>query len=662
MRKIIVTTIIIIITVTAVAAGGLLQLLKKYSKELPSTAALEEYKPGLITRFYDIHNETIAEVFTERRTVVPLQKIPVDLQNAVIATEDERFFKHWGIDLHGVSRAMVNNIFKGRVVEGGSTITQQLARALFLTQDRTMQRKVKEALLSLEIEKKYTKEEILQMYLNQVFFGHGAYGVEQASRIYFGKHVQDLNLAECALMAGMLRAPKAYSPFEHPENAQRRAQTVLGLMYRQNYITAEEREKALNYKYYTQKPKYISNSASYYIDLLKQYLEDKYGVDAIYRGGLQIYTTLDLNMQRAAEKSLDSRLTAFDVVRSTNAVVQCSLLALDPKSGQIRAMVGGRNFEKSQFNRATQAQRQPGSAFKTFVFTAALENGMTASTLVDDSPITLMGGDNKEWSPENYEKEYLGPITLRRALENSRNVCAVRLITQLTPEVVINYARDLGIGSPLGANLSLALGTSEVNLQEITSAIGTFANHGIRTTPYSIIEIKDASGNTLEQNTPTEKTVLSEQTAYLMTNLLKGVVQHGTAWPARELGRPCAGKTGTTNDCRDAWFIGFTPELACGVWIGYDDHRSLGDKQTGGVIACPIWTEFMTQSLQSLPVTDFRVPSKIIQVKIDYKSGLLAPPNWPNQFVESYLEGTQPSDYAVAAKKEEKPGSGESGY
>ena len=273
-----------------------------------------------------------------------------------------------------------------------------------------------------------------------------------------------------------------------------------------------------------------------------------------------------------------------------------------------------------------------------------------------------MGGDNKEWSPENYEKEYWGPTTLRRALEYSRNVCAVKLITQLTPEVVINYARDLGIQSPLGANLSLALGTSEVNLQEITSALGTFANHGIRTVPYSIIEIKDANGNTLEQNTPTEKTVLSEETAYLMTNILKGVEQHGTGWPARELGRPCAGKTGPTNDFRDAWFIGFTPELVCGVWIGYDDHRSIGDKQTGGVIACPIWTEFMTQSLQSLPVTDFRVPSKIVQVKIDYKSGLLAPPNWPNPFIENYLEGTQPTEYAVTGKKDEKSGTGESGY
>jgi penicillin-binding protein 1A len=648
---------------TLIGTGAVLQLFRKYAKELPSTTALEEYKPGLITRFYDIHNEVIAEMFSERRTVVPLQKIPVDLQNAVIATEDERFFKHWGIDLRGIGRAFVNNLFRGRVVEGGSTITQQLARALFLTQDRTFQRKIKEALLSLQIEKKYTKEEILQMYLNQVFFGHGAFGVEQASRIYFGKHVQDLNLAECALLAGMLRAPKAYSPFNKPDSAQRRAQTVLSLMYHQKYITKEERDKALQYKYYTQRPTYVLNASPYFIENIKIDLEDKYGTDAIYKGGLQIYTTLDLGMQRAAEKALERKLTPYDVAASTDAPVQCGLVAIDPKNGQIRALVGGRSFEKSQFNRVTQAKRQPGSAFKTFVFTAALENGLTPSSLIDDSPVTLVGGDEKEWTPQNYDKEFWGPTTLRRALESSRNVCAVKLIVQLTPETVINYAKRLGIQSPLGNNLSLSLGTSEVTLQEITSAFCTFANYGIRTIPYSVIMIKDASGNILEQNIPEEQPVLSEQTTYLMTNLLKGVVKNGTGYGARALGRPCAGKTGTSNDYRDAWFIGYTPDLACGVWIGYDDHRIIGEKQTGGVIACPIWTDFMEQSLQNFPASDFKIPSKIKQVKIDHKSGLLAPPGWPNPFLESYLAGTEPTSYASAApKKEEKPVTNEGGY
>ncbi|MBI5555617.1 MAG: penicillin-binding protein 1A [Elusimicrobia bacterium] len=664
-RHILFTVIIVLVICTLATAGAILQLFRKYAKELPSTTALEEYKPGLITRFYDIHNEVIAEMFTERRTVVPLQKIPVDLQNAVIATEDERFFKHWGLDLRGIGRATVNNIFKGRVVEGGSTITQQLARALFLTQDRTYQRKIKEALLSLQIEKKYTKEEILQMYLNQVYFGHGAYGVEQASRIYFGKHVQDLNIAECALVAGMLRAPKAYSPFEHPASAQRRAQTVLSLMYHQNYITLEERNKALQYKYYTQKPKYVLNAAPYFIELAKQDLEDKYGIDAIYKGGLQIYTTLDLGMQQSADQALDRKLSAYAIKASTDAPVQCGLIAIDPKNGQIRVLVGGRSFEKSQFNRVTQAKRQPGSAFKTFIFTAALENGMTASTLIDDSPVTLMGGDNKEWAPQNYDKEFWGPTTLRRALENSRNLCAVKLIVQITPEVAVNYAHQLGIQSPLGNNLSLSLGTSEVNLAEITSAFCTFANYGIKTTPYSIIRVKDTNGNVLEQNTPVEQPVLSEQTAYLMTNLLKGVVQHGTGYAAKALGRPCAGKTGTSNDYRDAWFIGYTPDLACGVWVGYDDHRIISGKQTGGAIACPIWTDFMEQSLQNFPTSDFKIPSKIKQVKIDYKSGLLAPPNWPNPFVESYLAGTEPIGYATTeVKKEIKPAvvTGESGY
>lgn len=663
-KQVIISRIIITVLLCAlIGAGAVLQLFRKYAKELPSTTALEEYKPGLITRFYDIHNEVISEMFTERRTVVQLQRIPVDLQNAVIATEDERFFRHWGIDLRGIGRALMNNLFRGRVVEGGSTITQQLARALFLTQDRTFRRKIKEALLSLQIEKKYSKEEILQMYLNQVFFGHGTYGVEQASRVYFGKHVQDLNLAECALLAGLLRAPKAYSPFTKPASAQRRAQTVLSLMYNQKYISREERDKALQYKYYTQRPKYVSNAAPYFIENIKLELEDKYGTDAIYKGGLQIYTTLDLGMQRNAENALEKKLSPYDIIASTDAPVQCGLIAIDPKNGQIRALVGGRSFEKSQFNRVTQAKRQPGSAFKTFVFTAALESGLTPSSLIDDSPVTLIGGDEKEWIPQNYDQKFWGPTTLRQALENSRNVCAVKLTVQLTPETVAIYARQLGIQSKLGNNLSLSLGTSEVTLQEITSSFCTFANYGIRTMPYSIIMIKDASGNILEQNIPMEEPVLSEQTTYLMTNLLKGVVKNGTGYAAKALGRPCAGKTGTSNDYRDAWFIGYTPDLVSGVWIGYDDHRIIGEKQTGGVIACPIWTNFMEQSLQNTPVSDFKIPSKIKQVQIDYKSGLLAPPNWPKPFLESYLAGTEPTEYASPKiLKEEITGVGEGGY
>lgn len=663
MRKI-VTLIIWCTLLLFVVMGGLsLQLLRKYASQLPSTAVLEEYKPNLITRFYDIHQEPIAELFSERRIIVPLQKIPVDLQNAVIATEDERFFRHWGIDTQGVLRAALNNIFRGRVVEGGSTITQQLARALFLTQDRTFQRKIKEALLSLEIEKKYTKEEILQMYLNQVYFGHGAYGVEQASRIYFGKHVQDLNLAECALLAGLLRAPKIYSPFENPTAAQRRSAVVLRLMYQQKYISKEEKESASHYSYYTRRLKYIQNGAPYFIEYLKHYLEEKYGSNALYKGGLQIYTTLDLNMQKAAQNAMNAYLSQFDIQHSTNTTVQGALVAIDPKNGQIRALIGGRDFEKSQFNRALQAKRQPGSAFKTFVFTAAIDNGYTPSTLINDTPLTLIGGDNKEWSPGNYDQEFWGPTTLRRALEFSRNVCAVKLIENVTPEAVIHYAREMGIRSTLGNNLSIALGTSEVTLQEMTSAFAVLANNGISTQPYGLIEVRDASGTVLEQNSPKEKSVLSEQTAFIMTNLLKGVVQHGTGYAARRLKRQCAGKTGTTNDYRDAWFIGYTPEIACGVWVGYDDFRSLGDKQTGGVLACPIWTTFMEQSLQNYPAATFRIPSRIEQVKIDYKTGLRARENTVNPFMECYLMGTAPGGLApLKPKNDTIQETGEMGY
>ena len=646
-------------------------ILKKYVVQLPDPSELEEIKPSLITKIYDVNEQVIGEMFSERRTLVPLGKIPVDMQNAVIATEDTRFFKHWGISLRDILRAMLTNIVHRRVVQGGSSITQQLSRVLFLNMEKTLDRKIKEALLSLQIENKYTKEEILSMYLNQIYFGHGAYGIESASQTYFSKNAEDLSLTECALLAGMIRAPAIYSPIKHPETANKRLRWVLSRMRKIGYITPQEEQEAILSSYKIQRFKFsVNRQAPYFVESIRQYLEDTYGINATYKGGLKVYTTLDLKMQTIAEETLETHLGRFDEIYGSTVPVQGALVSLEVKTGKIKALVGGRDFRLSQFNRATQAKRQPGSAFKPFVYTAALDNNYTAANILDDSPLvyhytgrdwellenptdvfeldlsTAPEHSDKIWMPQNYDGEFLGPVTIRKALEQSRNVCAVNLISQIGPRTAVNYAHKLGIESRIGANLSLALGSSEVNLLELTRAFGTFANQGIKTTPYSIIKIEDATGNILEVTRPKEEEVLSQQTAYLITDLLQGVVKHGTGYNARFLGRPAAGKTGTTNEFNDAWFIGFTPELITGVWVGYDDRSTLGEKKSGGAVACPIWTQFMRKALEGKPVLDFSVPDNIVFINIDPQTGLLARDDSQGVILEAFREGTEPMEYS----------------
>ncbi len=660
------------LTMWVIGLITVLSVIKKYVSQLPETSALEEIKPSLITKIYDINEEVIAEIFAERRILVPLGKIPVDLQNAVIATEDTRFFKHWGISLRDTLRAFLTNLFHRRVIQGGSSITQQLARVLFLNKEKTLPRKIKEALLSLKIENRYTKEEILEMYLNHIYFGHGTYGIESASQNYFNKCTEELNLAECALLAGLIRSPENYSPFNNPEAAKRRFKWVLYRMRKIGYITPQEEKEAFLSAYKVKKSGSIINkNAPYFVDPLRQYLENTYGTNTTYRGGLKVYTTLDLQMQRIAEQTLEDHLRRFDEVHMSTAPIQGSLVSLEVKTGKIKALIGGRDFKISQFNRVTQAQRQPGSAFKPFLYAAALDNNFNAASIIDDSPIifyntgrdweilknvpelfklnlsTTGENSNKIWIPENYDQKFLGPTTIRIALEQSRNVCAVKLISEIGPRTVSSYAHKLGIESPLGTNLSLALGSSEVNLLELTQAYGTFANQGIKVSPYSIIKIEDALGNILEVNRAKEEEVLSPQTAYLITDLLQGVIKNGTGYNARALGRPSAGKTGTTNEFNDAWFIGYTPELVTGVWVGYDDRSTLGERESGGVVACPIWTQFMQETLKNKPVSDFPVPENIVFIKIDPKTGLLARENSKEALLEAFREGTEPIEYSV---------------
>ena len=671
-------------------------ILRRYLTELPPIDTLEEYRPNLITEIYDINGEVIDELFVERRALVPLSKIPVDLQNAVIAIEDQRFFKHWGADLHAIARAMLANLKHGQIVEGGSTITQQLAKALFLTREKTIERKIKELLLSIQLEKNYTKEEILQLYLNQIYFGQGAYGVQEAASVYFGKDVQELNLAESAMLAGLPRAPNSYSPFVDVARAYRRRATALRRMVECGFITPEEENAANNYSLPIEKHQLRKSQGSYFVDYLRQILEPKYGSNALFKGGLKIYTTLDLKMQKIAEKVLTEKLDEFDETKKresekpkvseleetekvTERKVQGAILSLDPATGQIRVMVGGRDFEESQFNRVVQAKRQPGSAFKPFIYTAVIDNGYTVVGPIEDSPVAYYNdGINwkllsnttdlsdidpeivknidpeKLWIPKNYEDTFRGGILIRDALAYSINICAVKLLDRIRPTTAASYAEKMGIRSPLEKTLSLALGSSVVTPLEITSAFGVLANQGIKTKPYAIIRVEDVSGNILEENFPEEEVVLSAQTAYIMTHLLKEVAERGTGWYTKYIGRPRAGKTGTTNEFTDAWFIGFVPNLVTSVWVGYDDNQTLGERKSGAVAACPIWTEFMKEALQDTPVLDFPVPPNIVFVKIDPKTGLLALEDCPDAVLLPFVKGTEPTDYFLSEEMPEK--------
>jgi penicillin-binding protein 1A len=654
---------------------------------LPPLHTLEEYTPSQVTKIFDYKGELITELFTQRRTFIPLREIPVDLQNAVIATEDDKFFKHWGVSPRGILRAGLNNLIKRRVSQGGSTITQQLAKTIFLTPERTLNRKIKELLITVELERNFSKEEILQLYLNQIYFGAGAYGVESAAKIYFGKHVKDLNLAECAMLGGLPRSPNYYSPFASVSRAVSRRATVLHRMEGLKYITPEEETKANLEPLNTQRVAIPTAIAPYFIEYIRLQLEPKYGSDAIYKGGMSIYTTLDVQAQVSAEKAMESRLKEFDndrrawfnVKKSTFEKVQGALLALDPKTGGIRAMVGGRDFRESQFNRATQAKRQPGSSFKPFIYTAAIENGFTPASIIEDLPLIYVNDGRdwrlaarstdylrtlpedwvkdpmKVWAPENYNKKYHGKVLLRTALEHSLNSCAIFILQEIGPMRAIDYARRMGVTSPLTNTLSLALGSSDVTLVEMVGGMSVIASGGIRTQPYAIIRVEDKDGKILEENQPFEEPVLTPQTCYIMTNLLQGVVQHGTGMAALELGRPCAGKTGTTNDFTDAWFIGFSPQLVAGVWVGYDDRTWLGNKMTGGAISCPIWTSFMQGALAGQPSLNFTPPDGIVFSLIDPNSGLLALGKTPGAYLESFIKGTEPKDYYEKTSPAVKP-------
>lgn len=619
--------------------------------DLPEVQALESYKPSITTRVYSDSNKLLAEFFVENRTPVILSDVPEALIKALVATEDTRFYSHRGLDYRGIARALYRNVRSGKVLEGGSTLTQQLAKVLFLTPERSYMRKVKEMALALKIEQRYTKQEILSLYLNQIYFGSGAYGVEAAAQTYFGKQVKDLALAECALLAGIPRSPKYYSPFKSRENAFSRRSHVLNRLVATGTITEEQAREASRTPLPTQPTIQQKGPAPapYFVEYIRQKVEERFGSSILYSGGLNIYTSINNILQSYAEKALVTGLERLEPKlyrkRKQLQPLQAAIIAMDPSTSQIRAMVGGRDFSKSQFNRAWQALRQPGSAFKPIVYAAAIERGFSATDMLSDTPMSIKIDAKKTWTPENFTRTYQGDVTLRNALAQSLNVPTVRLMSKIGIEETIRYARMLGIKSPLKAVFPLALGSSDVTLLELTSAYSVFANGGIRLEPVAILLITDSNGRVLYSNDSLPAQAMKPETAYIITNLLKGVIERGTGGKARELGRPVAGKTGTTNDYRDAWFIGYTPSLVAGVWVGYDDQRSLGPKATGSRAALPVWLDFMKQAHQNQDPVDFSIPNGILFRNIDPRTGLLSTEQCKQSLREAFLPGTEPHKF-----------------
>ncbi|MFO0754101.1 MAG: PBP1A family penicillin-binding protein [Thermodesulfovibrionales bacterium] len=554
--------------------------------------SLETYTPIESSFVYSSEGTTLAELYLERRNFVPHYKIPGQVKKAFIAIEDQRFYSHPGVDFIGILRAFYKDIMAQSIVEGGSTITQQLTKMLFLRPEKSVARKIKETIISAQIEKRYTKDEILGMYLNKAYFGARAYGIEAAAQTYFGKTLTDLSLGETALLAGLQKAPSQYSPFKSPEKALLRKQTVLKKMLQSGFISREEYERAGAEPLPTA-PHNRKYEAPYFVEFLRQQLEARYG-EKIYTSGLRIHSTINFALQKIAEEAVQNGIR--EINKRVSPGVQAALIALDPQTGQIKAMVGGNDFWETQFNRATLALRQPGSAFKPFVYSAALEKGMSTEDTVLDEPISFPGARaGLSWSPRNYDGEYRGPVTLKKALALSLNTATVRLAHSIGIDTIITLAKRCGIKSTLHPYLPLALGASDVTLLELTSAYGVFAT-GRRMEPVSYERVLTREGVSLEEVYPSSEEVLPPEAVEKMRELLGAVVEMGTATKAKELGRPVYGKTGTTNDFSDAWFIGFDDRLVVGVWVGRDNHKPIGAKEAGAKAALPIWIEFMKQS------------------------------------------------------------------
>ena len=616
-------------------------------QELPSIAALKDFRPSIATRVYGDNNELIDEFFLEDRKLIKISDIPRYAVQAFVAAEDARFFHHSGFDLQSITRAFYKNLEAGKIVQGGSTITQQVAKSLYLSPERSYIRKIKEAILAYKIDRYLTKEEILNLYLNYIYLGHGTYGIEAAAEGYFGKSARYLTLAEASLLATLPKAPTTYSPFLHLDKARERQIYVLSRMVEDGYITPRQQEEALRAPIQLRSVRPKQKIAPYFIENVRRYVQGKYGSDVLYKEGLEIYTTLNISMQKSANEAMERGLLELETRGNyKKEPIQGALLCMDVKTGAIRAMVGGRDFSRSEFNRATQSIRQPGSAFKPFIYTAAFDKGMTPATRLMDSPIAFEDSSQEDgfWKPKNFDGKFVGPITLRNALVHSRNVITVRLLQEIGVDYATTYATNMGITSPLARNLSIALGSSGVTLQEMVRAYGVLANGGKRVVPYFIKKIVDRTGQVFEESQVVEEQVIDPKIAFLRTHVMQDVVESGTGTRVKSIGRPVAAKTGTTNDNRDAWFIGFTPSLVTGVWVGFDKQETLAKAEVGGRAAAPIWLYFMEKALQGYPVEVFPVPEGIVFVKIDPETGLPAGSNATGAIFEAFVDGAAPGN------------------
>ncbi len=741
------------------------------SQDLPQISTLTDYKPPIITTVYSDDGRKIAEFSKERRIVIPLSEMPQMLIDAFIAAEDARFYEHKGIDVYSIIRAFFKNLEAGTIVQGGSTITQQVTKSFFLTPERSYTRKIKEAILAYRIDKAFNKSDILYLYLNQIYLGHGAYGVGAAAENYFGKPVKNLNLAECAILAGLPQAPSKYSPFKYPQRAQQRQIYVLNRMVAEGYINNAQVSEAIETEVDIRpRRNWYIEEIPYYTEHVRRYLEKKYGTDALYTQGLQVHTAVNVEMQKSARREIQKGLYDLDkrqgfrgplehlapeeieafsktlqeeleaeplaegqtvkgvvikvddrkknvTVRLGKAqgiikledmqwarkpdpevayyqvklkkpgealkvgdvilvqlkgkledsdlwqltleqepVAQAALLCIESETGLVKAMVGGKDFRETQFNRAFQSRRQPGSAFKPVIYAAALDKEFeepeklyTPATVIIDSPIVFKDEERDfKWKPKNYKERFFGPTLLRDALAKSRNVVTIKILQDIGIDYAREYAANLGIGSELSPDLSIALGSSGVSLLELTNAYSVFANQGFLIEPVFITKIEDRDGNVIEETVPERTKVIEKTTAYLMTHLLEGVVQYGTGWRAKALGRPAAGKTGTTNNLFDAWFMGYTPELITGVWVGFDDEAPLGKSETGSRAASPIWLGFMKEVLDGDPVKVFPVPEGVVFTKIDAETGLLPITESKKTVFVCFKEGTVPTESTKA--------------
>lgn len=805
-----------------IGAGSVLWILRN----LPSIESLKNYRPPVITEVFDMNGEKVGEFFKERRIVTPLEDIPLLLRQAFVASEDDKFYEHKGLDYAGIARAFFKNIMAGEVRQGGSTITQQVAKSLLLSPEKKISRKIREAVLAFRMERNLTKEHILFLYLNQVYLGHGAYGVKCAAQNYYDKELDELTLAEISILAGLVQAPSRYNPYTHLDRAKKRQRYVLEKMFQNHFISQEQMQEAFDEEIeFKDRKRYNREYAPYFTENIRRYLVDKYSNQVVLNEGLKVYSTVDIKMQKAAQdalrwglKEIDKRQgyrgplenktgeeieafreilieentpeniektgylkaivievddkrnlvristgpeygtilledmnwarkpdpeVRFDrayITKPSSALkvgdvilvnrykpdelperfkkskedlspffkldqepeVEGAVVAMDVKTGQIRAMVGGYDYERSEFNRATQAMRQPGSAFKPVIYSTAIDNGYSAASMIVDAPVIYDDPlEEKAWKPKNYGGRFYGKTIFRDALIKSRNILTIKILQDIGIDTVIEYARKLGVISPLTRDNTLALGSSVLSPLELIKVYAVFASGGRRVPPIFISRIEDRESKVREENIiepsilpqpqltdsdtsaeqeeqpittltptpqPTEQTpsedeenegnkkhylpdgVISMETAYIMTHLLKEVVHFGTGRRVRALGRPVAGKTGTTNDNIDAWFMGYTPDLVTGVWVGFDEKKPLGKSETGSRAAAPIWLKFMQEALKDTPSTDFKVPEGIVFVQIDPKTGKLASDNMQSGIFEAFIEGTQPTELSNKEK------------